>query len=62
MAEKGLSLCTALAPVIGYDKAAKIAHIAFEEDKTIMEVALQETDLGQAELAKLLDPFKMAVR
>ncbi len=62
MVEKGLSLCTALAPVIGYDKAAKIAHIAFEEDKTIMEVALQETDLGQAELAKLLDPFKMAVR
>ncbi len=62
MVEKGLSLCTALAPVIGYDQAAKIAHIAFEEDKTIMEVALKETNLTKDELIKLLDPFKMAIR
>ncbi len=62
MVEKGLSLCTALAPVIGYDQAAKIAHMAYEEDKTIMEIALKETNLTKEELVKLLDPFKMAIR
>ncbi len=50
--EKSLMLCTALAPVIGYDKAAKIAKQAHAERKTVREVA---TAMGIADLDRLLD-------
>ena len=50
--EKSLMLCTALAPVIGYDKAAQIAKKAHAEGKTVREVA---TEMGIADLDKLLD-------
>ena len=59
MVEKGLALCTALAPVIGYDKAAAISHKASETGQTIREVALTDTTLGEAELGRILDPAKM---
>ena len=49
-------LVTALNPVIGYDKAAKIAKQAYQEQRPILEVALEHTDLGEEELKKLLDP------
>src|SRR6201993_2835739 len=39
--ERSLMLVTALAPVIGYDKASKIAHFAAENDLTLKEAALQ---------------------
>lgn len=57
--ERGLMLGTALAPVIGYDEAARIAKLAASEGKTIREVALRETSLGEARLADLLDPLSM---
>ncbi len=57
--ERGLMLGTALAPVVGYDKAAEIAKKAAKEGKTIREVALAETDLGPEKLAEVLDPLKM---
>jgi len=38
--EQSLALCTALAPVIGYDKAAKIAKLAYQSGKTVREIAL----------------------
>ncbi len=57
--ERGLALCTALVPAIGYDKAAAISHHAAESGKSIAEVALEETNLSTAELKALLDPFKM---
>ncbi len=59
MVERGLSLCTALVPAIGYDASAKIAHKAYETGKTIKEIAQQETNLSEAELNSLLDPYKM---
>src|SRR6266404_2623798 len=37
--EKSLAMCTSLAPVIGYDKAAKIAKVAYETGRTVREVA-----------------------
>lgn len=54
--EQSLAMCTALAPKIGYDNAAKIAKEAFETGKTVREVALEKAGLDKATLDKLLDP------
>jgi len=56
LAEQSLSLATALAPHIGYDRAAEIAKRASAEGKTIREIALEEGMLSQAELDRILDP------
>ncbi len=53
-------LVTALNPIIGYEKAAEIAKKAYKENRPIIEVAAQETDLSKAKLLKLLDPRKLA--
>ncbi|MBL7666118.1 MAG: class II fumarate hydratase [Bacteriovoracaceae bacterium] len=52
-------LVTALNPIIGYDKAATIAKKAYAEDRSLIDVALEETKLSRAELEKYLDPVKM---
>ena len=57
--EQGLAICTALAPIIGYDAAAEIAHHAAESGETIRQVALRETELDAAKLDEVLDPFTM---
>jgi len=57
--EGSLAMCTSLAPVIGYDKAAGIAHKAFESGKTVREIALEDQILSEDELNKLLDPRSM---
>lgn len=57
--ERSLMLATPLAPVIGYDKATKIAKQAFKENKTIRQVAKETLDLSDAELNKALDPQLM---
>lgn len=59
LVERGLALCTALVPEIGYDLAASISHDAFESGETVRMVALKKTKLTETELEKLLDPFKM---
>ena len=59
MVEQGLAICTALAPKIGYDAAAAIAHMAAESGETIKQVALRETDLSSDELDLVLDPVAM---
>jgi fumarate hydratase class II len=59
MVERGLALCTALVPSIGYDAAAAISKEAAKTGKTVREVALEKTKLSATELDKLLDPFKM---
>ena len=56
--ELSLSNCTILAPVIGYDKAAKIAKVAYETNRTIRQVALEISGLDPAKLDALLDPAK----
>jgi len=53
--ENSLAMCTSLAPVIGYDKAAKIAKLAYESGKTIRQVALEVSGLDKAKLDQLLD-------
>ncbi len=52
-------LVTALNPLIGYKKAATIAKKAYSEDRPIIEVAIEETDLSEAKLKKILDPIKL---
>ena len=49
-------LVTALNPVIGYELGAKIAKAAYQQKRPVFEVALEMTDLGEAELKRLLDP------
>jgi len=58
MIERSLAMCTALAPVIGYDSAAKIAKIAYETGRTVREVALEMSGLKKSELDQLLDPAR----
>jgi len=53
-------LVTALAPSIGYDRAAKIAKTAREEGRTIRDVAREATELDPEELDRLLDPLRLA--
>ena len=57
--EGSLAMCTSLAPVIGYDKAAALAHLAFESGKTVREIAIQEKVLPNDELDRLLDAKSM---
>ena len=59
MVEKSLAMVTALAPVIGYDAAAKIAKESYATGKTVREVALAHNVLPEARLNQLLDPRRM---
>jgi len=57
---RSLMLVTALSPVIGYDKAARIAHLAHDRKLTLKEAALQLGYLTREEFDRLVDPYKMA--
>ena len=57
--EKSLAMCTSLAPVIGYDKAAAVAKKAFNENKTVREVVDENKILEKKEAARILDPKTM---
>ena len=52
-------LVTVLNRVIGYSKAAAIAKKAYKENKSIIDVAHEETGMSKSELKKLLDPSKL---
>ena len=58
LVEQGLMLATALAPLIGYDEAAKLAKDALKSGRTIRELAI-ERGLDPAELDRVLDPAAM---
>ncbi len=57
--DRSLMLVTALAPVIGYDKASKIAHYAMDNDLTLKAAALKLGFVTEAEFDKVVDPRKM---
>jgi len=57
--ERSLMLVTALSPVIGYDKASKIAHYADDNDLTLKEAALKLGFVTEAEFDRVVDPKKM---
>jgi|HubBroStandDraft_4_1064222.scaffolds.fasta_scaffold00365_15 fumarate hydratase class II len=56
---RSLMLVTALSPVIGYDKASKIAHFALDNDLTLKQAALKLGLVTEAEFDKVVDPAKM---
>ena len=58
LVEQGLMLATALAPLIGYDEAAKLAKEAHRTSRTIRELAL-ERGIAPDRLDELLDPAAM---
>ncbi len=57
--DRSLMLVTALAPVIGYDNASKIAHYALDNDLTLKAAALQLGFVTEAEFDRVVDPVKM---
>jgi fumarate hydratase, class II len=57
--DHSLMLVTALAPVIGYDKASAIAHHAMDHDLTLREAALELGFVTEAEFDRVVDPAKM---
>ncbi|SAL42180.1 fumarate hydratase [Caballeronia udeis] len=57
--ERSLMLVTALSPVIGYDKASKIAHYAMDNDLTLKVAALNLGFVTEAEFDRIVDPKKM---
>jgi fumarate hydratase class II len=56
---RSLMLVTALAPVIGYDKASRIAHHAADNDQTLKQAALELGFVSEAEFDRIVDPAKM---
>jgi fumarate hydratase class II len=57
--ERGLALCTSLAPIIGYETAAKIAKEAAKTGRTVREIAREMKVLPDADLDRVLDPAAM---
>jgi fumarate hydratase class II len=57
--ERSLMLVTALSPVIGYDKASKIAHFANDHELTLRAAALQLGYISEQDFDRLVDPAKM---
>lgn len=57
--EESLAMCTALAPEIGYEAAAKLAKDAYQSGRTVRETAKEQKVLSHKRLAELLDPWRM---
>jgi fumarate hydratase class II len=57
--DRSLMLVTALSPVIGYDKASKIAHYALDHDLTLKQAALKLGLVTETEFDRVVDPSKM---
>ena len=57
--ERSLMLVPALAPMIGYDKASKIAHHALERDLALKEAALDLGFVAESDFDRVVDPTKM---
>jgi len=53
-------LATALNPIVGYRKAAEIAKQALQQNRPILEIAVEMTDIDESRLKELLDPGKLA--
>jgi len=57
--DRSLMLVTALAPVIGYDKASQIAHYAMDHDLTLKTAAMKLGFVSEEEFDRVVDPAKM---
>ena len=59
LVEQSLAMCTSLAPIIGYDKAAEIAKKAHHERTSLKEAALKLGYLTEKEFDQIIRPEKM---
>jgi fumarate hydratase, class II len=59
LVEQSLAMCTSLAPLVGYDKAADVAKESFKSGKTVRQVALERKLADEATLSKALDARRM---
>ena len=50
LVEQSLAMCTSLAPIIGYDKAADVAKESFKTGKTVRQIAAEKRVLPEADL------------
>jgi len=57
LVEQSLAMITALAPKIGYDRAAQIAKEAHQTGRTVRELALEKKVLPREELEQAMDPW-----
>jgi fumarate hydratase, class II len=57
---RSLMLVTALVPVLGYDRAAEIAHLAAGEGLTLKEAALRLRYISADQFDRVVDPYRMA--
>ena len=59
--DRSLMLVTALSPVVGYDRAAEIAHLASEQGLTLKEAALKLGYVSAREFDRIVNPRKMVL-
>src|SRR5438067_2831624 len=59
LVELSMAMVTALAPKIGYDRAAEIAKESVRTGKTVREICREKKLLGENELEGTLDPVAM---
>jgi fumarate hydratase class II len=59
--EQSLMMCTSLAPLIGYDKAAAIAKEAHQTGKTVRQLVKEKKLLSDAQVDEALDPRAMTM-
>jgi fumarate hydratase class II len=52
-------LATALAPQIGYAAAAAIAKKAYRTKQSVLQIAIEETDIDEKQLREILDPLNL---
>ena len=57
--EKNPIIATKLNEVIGYDQSAAIVKEAYKTNRSIIEIALEKTELSKSQLLKILDPKKL---
>ncbi len=58
-AKRNIGLVTALCPYIGYAESSRIAKKAMKEDKTIMQIVMEEKRVDIENLEDVLDPKNM---
>jgi fumarate hydratase class II len=59
LVEQSLAMCTSLAPLIGYDKAADVAKESHKSGKTVRQVATEKKLIAEADLTKAMDARRM---
>jgi fumarate hydratase, class II len=52
-------LVTALSPVIGYDKASAIAHLANDHDLTLKQAALESDAVDERDFDRIIEPHAL---